>query len=1266
MRAPANNASVSADHGPHGWQHWLLPGLATLSLIAALLGVLLQSRLPDIDHVSSPFGPGAGSWWANPYERNRGNRTVLSADLHAIAASGDNNRQLWAVGAGPVILHSPDAGVTWRQQYPAADAGGAAAGTATAWLPLPSAAAAPTPDVDTERKDKAGPANSAPSRPISTRSGPLRAASDPAIAASSAASGPISAEVAPETPPVLNGPTLLAVHADRDGRNAWAVGTGGMILHTEDGEHWAPQDSETTVTLRGVAFWDERHGWAVGDEGIALITGNAGRTWKRLLPHAGSLHAVKMSAPVPDNTSGIWVAGGGILAPQKLPRPKVSGAVSTGSSWVLAVRAGSGDADGHLRAIHLSPDGLKGWATSANGSVWRRNEGDWQLLIGSQGSPPVARGLAPTGNTLWMAGDEGLVRASAKTLDWERMPLRPPGPEANGSPPPVLNGIVFADERNGWIVGAGGGIWGTHDAGSTWYRLSRSHAANVASVPEDYRHLPAPWTALALIAGLGLISALVAFGRWPTRPHGEAPGASPPFPGMNSDIPLRDKRGDRLGHALTVEALSRFIRNAETDPQLTIAVTAPWGRGKSSIMRMLQTELEAANYRTAWFNAWHHQQEGKPLSALFNVIAQQAVPGRLLPRLRLRVQLIWRRGLAYRVLVVVSLAILSLLLVDAWHRRGTWQDLRHNIHWTFTHYVLNAPHVVLTDAALDKLNPCGTDASKNAACDPCPTAVGKARALPAQAGLPPDAYCYAAQRLRWRSGEGLQVECRDTRTQQVSACVFPDVDALLDTLQDGSGQKLSPAEKKAVTDAAEALPAPQLFPFWDKPLSALALVLGLLLTKGVTVYGLELLKPLRSLLSLGGRGGTADAGKEATGVIEKYRTEFGHLSGALHGKLVVFIDDLDRCTEAMVNSVLEMSNYLTDVGECFIVLGADLQFVKQCIKAPGGTTVDDAYASRYLRKLVHIEVPVPLSQEAHVRELYRPPAALQAMPSRLLRSIGLVWRFRWALLVGAGLLLALLLVMRPDAQRPRIVADSIRSVAGETSGALAAGDAASAVEATVGDTGTTTLAVLPDRLARPPAAAPSAPSSVARVGAPARMGALLAVLAVLGLMLGAMALTSRGRAFLARRWRSLRARVQEAFGVARDVHDPELFRKLLELWHQPVFMRDGTPRGTKRFRNKARFFGTLLALQVEPDESRETVLLHAVAMTALNFIAPGVLSALADGRSIPLNTAASAEDADLYRVTLECLRRHQSQVAEPITRKLAARYLALAGSVEVR
>jgi hypothetical protein len=57
---------------------------------------------------------------------------------------------------------------------------------------------------------------------------------------------------------------------------------------------------------------------------------------------------------------------------------------------------------------------------------------------------------------------------------------------------------------------------------------------------------------------------------------------------------------DALGYGPHADAIAAFVRHRGTRPPLTIGVTAPWGAGKTSLMRMVQERLDPRIDRERW------------------------------------------------------------------------------------------------------------------------------------------------------------------------------------------------------------------------------------------------------------------------------------------------------------------------------------------------------------------------------------------------------------------------------------------------------------------------------------------------------------------------------------------------------------------------------------------------------------------------------------------------------------------------------------------
>ena len=102
---------------------------------------------------------------------------------------------------------------------------------------------------------------------------------------------------------------------------------------------------------------------------------------------------------------------------------------------------------------------------------------------------------------------------------------------------------------------------------------------------------------------------------------------------------------------------------------------------------------------------------------------------------------------------------------------------------------------------------------------------------------------------------------------------------------------------------------------------------------------------------------------------------FGQVCNAFGGRrLIIIIDDLDRCRPQQVVEILEAVNFLTSNGDCFVLLGLDENQVRlsiglhhQSIAEETYRTSDQSayesrqeYAKNYIEKLINLTVNVPL------------------------------------------------------------------------------------------------------------------------------------------------------------------------------------------------------------------------------------------------------------------------------------------------------------------
>ncbi len=171
---------------------------------------------------------------------------------------------------------------------------------------------------------------------------------------------------------------------------------------------------------------------------------------------------------------------------------------------------------------------------------------------------------------------------------------------------------------------------------------------------------------------------------------GDAPEQQPPEPGPEptpspdsapasarpvalSDSAISDISQDRLGFRPYVEAVAEFILAEQTCPPLAIAINAPWGQGKTSFMRMLESQLKrkapetTMRVATTWFNPWKYSEPEQVWAAfvanitrcLRNHLSRQET-WKFRAR-RLRVKFDRHADLAFGLRVIVAAIFLSLI-----------------------------------------------------------------------------------------------------------------------------------------------------------------------------------------------------------------------------------------------------------------------------------------------------------------------------------------------------------------------------------------------------------------------------------------------------------------------------------------------------------------------------------------------------------------------------------------------------------------------------
>jgi photosystem II stability/assembly factor-like uncharacterized protein len=305
---------------------------------------------------------------------------------------------------------------------------------------------------------------------------------------------------------------LHAIHfvreADGSVREGWAVGDEGVVWHTrEAGESWERQPTGVRASMRSVHFLTPYIGWVAGREelpnrggsvGVLLYTRDGGCKWQRVTLNA--LPGLNRVCFLPDGKTG-FIAGdctdqypSGVFMTTDAGRSWQPVAGKRGTSWLAAdfsdaqtgALGGAWDSLAMFRrntVVFADDDRLRGQGRAVRGvrlagklgvavgqgalvlindDVGRR---DWALA--DLNLPTELRSdwdfhdVAVAGNHIWVVGRPGsvMLHSANRGGSWEAVKTKQPLP---------LNGVFFADEKQGWAVGELGAILATADGGKTW------------------------------------------------------------------------------------------------------------------------------------------------------------------------------------------------------------------------------------------------------------------------------------------------------------------------------------------------------------------------------------------------------------------------------------------------------------------------------------------------------------------------------------------------------------------------------------------------------------------------------------------------------------------------------------------------------------------------------------------------------------------------------------------------------------------------------
>jgi photosystem II stability/assembly factor-like uncharacterized protein len=295
----------------------------------------------------------------------------------------------------------------------------------------------------------------------------------------------------------------------------WAVGDHGVIWHTRDGgREWQLQSSGVTCALYSVCFLTDGVGWAAGGGtmpftrhsfGVLLHTTDGGQTWQTLLGppspagHASPVRIDKYTSGDRTESDKRTPQSGLPEKPPSLPRLTRVKFFSLEEGFVV----GQGSAS--------QPSGV--FFTEDGGALWRDIPGqaspgwlaadflnpDAGVIAGPRGRIAQVNGrqlTAPRGGNLglrglydvvldgpgsgWLVGDGGLVRRTSNAgLVWEA----PPAALPEGIRDACDFQAVCCRGKNVWIAGRPGSVvWHSPDGGESWLRQTTGQSVPITAI----------------------------------------------------------------------------------------------------------------------------------------------------------------------------------------------------------------------------------------------------------------------------------------------------------------------------------------------------------------------------------------------------------------------------------------------------------------------------------------------------------------------------------------------------------------------------------------------------------------------------------------------------------------------------------------------------------------------------------------------------------------------------------------------------------------
>ena len=240
-----------------------------------------------------------------------------------------------------------------------------------------------------------------------------------------------------------------------DDKHGWAIGENGMIAATTNGTDWERQTSKVDNSLKGIYFVNKDVGYAVGANDTILSTKTGGRTWQVLqggqIGAIGDDEATMYNAIQFIDESTGWIAGVHVV-PLVSQNSVIQKTIDGGQNWA-AQETGTEDV---LEDIFFVDD-KHGWAVGENGVILHTSNGGEKWTSQTSGTEETLRSIRFADQYMGWAvgGDLGvgvIVHTNNGGKNWE---VQDPGDDTISR---FQMNSVFVLGKQVWLAGGNGVI----------------------------------------------------------------------------------------------------------------------------------------------------------------------------------------------------------------------------------------------------------------------------------------------------------------------------------------------------------------------------------------------------------------------------------------------------------------------------------------------------------------------------------------------------------------------------------------------------------------------------------------------------------------------------------------------------------------------------------------------------------------------------------------------------------------------------------------